>query len=324
MKTFEGVLKIKAKGALYVTPTRDSKYLIIARNDTTITIYDLNLKNTLHVISFGKCNYHGIYHTKNYKFIILAGSDSTLKFVDYTTFTCVFTLKTQGEVALLQVSDDEKFIAYKVNQKTLNFYVITNPFDDTSIHTYGLQSNYHKFIKYFIDITGDKQHEYDPSMNQNIIMPYYITMMHVYSYLGLTANVKHSLSNESGLNHDSNGASSLELSLNMNHKNVVVVFIKYFTQKLQTHPFMANYLNLEILMKINKLGFMGLEELYDAILFRNQFSALPNCCDRSIRLPKYYIHESFIPNKNWFNLKQNKEHEMTIEFLTTSISLIWQ
>ena len=239
-----------------------------------------------------------MYHTNNRKYLIIAGTDYTLKILDYETFTCISSTKVQGEITFLRVSEDEKHLAYKINEKTINFYIIANPLESPVIQTYGSQSNFHNFIKYYLDIKDRKAINYDENMDKTVIMPFKITMLHMYAYYGQDGHIKNSLNNDSGFSDDSNGSSPLDLALKMNHKNSILAFIKGFIKKLETNPFITNRLTSENLIEINKLGFSALKQFYDSVLSKNLYSVLPLSCSRAVTLPKYFIHENVIPNKS--------------------------
>ena len=319
--TLEREIEIKEKGAINITPTKDDKHLLISKNDFTIIVFSIKLQNILNICSFSKSFCYGVYHTNNRKYLIIAGTDYTLKILDYETFTCISSTKVQGEITFLRVSEDEKHLAYKINEKTINFYIIANPLESPVIQTYGSQSNFHNFIKYYLDIKDRKAINYDENMDKTVIMPFKITMLHMYAYYGQDGHIKNSLNNDSGFSDDSNGSSPLDLALKMNHKNSILAFIKGFIKKLETNPFITNRLTSENLIEINKLGFSALKQFYDSVLSKNLYSVLPLSCSRAVTLPKYFIHENVIPNKSWFIPSEKKEEGMTIEFYTSSICL---
>ena len=250
-----------------------------------------------------------------------ATDTKTLNFVDLNTYTKVFSINVQGEITHLKVSEDEKYIAYKVNLLTTNFYVIENPLKTHSVHYYSSFDNHNTLVQYVLDIIQRKQPVYNKDIENTIIMPYKITLLHLYAYFGLHNHVKFSLANEGSITEDASGSSALLLSLKTNNKNSTLIFLKYFAKTLNTNPFIGNSISLSDLVLINSLGFSALHSFYDGLLCKNNFSKLPVVCNKKLQLPKFLISDEMIPDENWYITPDRKEEGVSIEFFASAVRI---
>ena len=303
------------------TMSKDDKSLIMAKHDHSLCIFDIEKENIVGSISFNKNFCTGIYQMKDLNTLITTSTDEYLKFWDFSTLTCIFSLKVQGEVQYLKISEDENFIAYKLNLKTVNFYVIENPLKYKKIYPFGLKTNFNSFINYFFELKERKTQSYDSQYEEMIIMPYKITTLHIYAYLGQSSFIKSSLQNSAGLSKDLSGVTPLDLVLSMNHKNSCLTFIKYFTKNISKNSNLGNVITLENLLEINPLGFSILPDFYDSLLCRNTFANFPSFCSKYTFLPKFVIHDEQIPDISWFFDSQISTGGISIEFLSSAIKL---
>ncbi|OMJ91460.1 hypothetical protein SteCoe_5942 [Stentor coeruleus] len=151
-------------------------------------------------------------------------------------------------------------------------------------------------------------------------MPDRITLLHLYAYFGITANVKAALYAGSPLTKYSNKLTPLALSILSNQKNTVLAFVKFFTKKITENPLLGNSISTEDLMSINKLGFSALTDFYDSLLWVNTIADLPIAISSTWRLPIRIINSEFIPQKSWFFSSNTEENGLSIEFLTSLVS----
>jgi WD40 repeat protein len=317
---YSETFKLEEKGIDCVILSKDDEYLIVSKNEDIIVV-DIKSKDILHKFSIGKGYCLGMYHTKNFKYLIISSTDQGLCFWDFSTFTYMFNIKVQGEITNLEVSGDEKYISYKISLKTTNYYVIENPLKDIMLHYYTPQTNYLKFVQYVLDIKDRKRPVYDHSMDFSIIMPYKITLLHIYAFYGLNDHIKLSLMNGAGLSDDINGSSPLDLSIKRSHKVAVIKFLRFVTKNLASNPFIGRIFNLETLISLNFLNLSVLKSFYDALLQKNHLAILPLSIESKYRLPKFYCSEEIIPKKSWFFLETAKEEGTYIQFYTSVISL---
>lgn len=309
------------KMILSVSISKNEKFAMISRKDFSITIFDLEKQTVLSGISFEKSFCYGAYLMKNSDFLITVHTDSTIKFWDFSTLTCMFTVKTQGEILYLKVSEDERFLAYKVNLKSINFYVIENPLMAEAISVYGPDQGLSDFYSIFLELKERKQPIYNAKLENFVVVPYMLSMLHLYAYHGLTGHIKSALNAGAGLNKDLSGASPLEIVLKLNHKNSALTFLKYFIKNTGQNPLIGNCITLENLISLNSLGFSVLQDFYDALLCSNSFANLPTSCSKYAFLPKFHIHSDQIAKKTWFFSEDYSETGVAIEFLSSAVSL---
>ena len=320
LESFTEEFNIMEKGIQTFTMSKDDKYVLLAKSNKSVCIYDIEKENILSSIVF-KSFCTGIYQMKDLDFLITSSSDEYLKFWDFSTLTCIFSLKVQGDVQFLKISEDENFIAYKLNLKSTNFYVIENPLKYKKMYPFGLKANFNSFIDYFVELKERKAQNYEPQYEEMIIMPYKMTILHIYAYLGQSSFIKSSLQNSAGLNRDSSGVTPLDLVLSMNHKNSCLTFIKYYIKNISKNSLLGNSISLENLLSINPLGFSILQDFYDSLLCSNTLSNFPSFCSTYTFLPKFAIHDEQIPDISWFFTSQISVGQVSIEFLSSKVKL---
>ncbi|OMJ80406.1 hypothetical protein SteCoe_19361 [Stentor coeruleus] len=298
----------------------DSKLLFIARPDFYISVISLDSNSLYYEFSIQKCFCKSIYTCKDGSTFITGSSDGILRFWDMSTFSLIFSIKYPGAIDFMRISEDEKYISLKIDGKNIYLTIIENPLYEKHISIYSPNPNIHNFIKHFLDIRDKKQIIYDPSLENSIIMPDKITLLHIYAHFGITANVKVALYAGAPLSKYANKLTPLTLSILSNQKNTVLAFVKFFNKKITENPLLGNSISIEDLMSINKLGFSALTDFYDSLLWVNTIANLPVAISSTWRLPIHIINSEFVPQKSWFFSPETEENGLSIEFLTSLVS----
>lgn len=298
----------------------DSKLLFIARNDFFISVISIDSNNLYYEFSIQKSFCRSLYSCKDGSTFITASSDGILRFWDMSTFCLIFSIKYQGSIEFMRVSEDEKYISLKIDGKNIYLTIIENPLCEKDISIYSPNPNINNFIKHFLELKDKKQVTYDPNFESSIIMPDKITLLHLYAHFGNTANVKASLYAGAPLSKYNKKLTPLTLSILSNQKNTVLAFIKFFTKKISENPLLGNSIRVEDLMDINKLGFSALTDFYDSLLWVNTIANLPVAISSTWRLPIHVINSEFVPQKSWFFSHDTEENGISIEFLTSLVS----
>lgn len=307
------------KKSLNITLTPDNRRLFI-QNKFIIQIYELSSNTIIHEMNHRGTLISGLYFTKNQKMFITLTSDSFLRFWDFNTLTLVFEIPTAGSPDHFKVSEDEEFFLIRSDIKYKTILLIKNPLLSRQTHFFGPTLDYFGFLKYFCDIKNRKPVTYQEDFDKSIILPHCLTYTHLFSYQGMSTQLKQCLLYNPVFSTLPLNYSPLDISLVLNHKNVVLVFLKYLTKKIQEFPFIGNSINQKNLVKLNLLGFDTLTDFYNALLYVNPFPDFPKIVKNSAYLPKVRKNQSFLPNLHLFDVTPADEG-ISVEFVTSLVQL---
>jgi WD40 repeat protein len=306
--------------ALSLSLSPDDKFAFFSTVDN-IFVYDLESSNMYFSFGLSKFFCFDSYATKDSKFVVTTSTDGLIRFWDTLTFSCMFSLKTVGEIKHIKFSQDENFFAYRVDLKFPTMFVIRNPLKDKSIGFYSPNPDYYGYLSYFIDLKDRKEVEYQAKFENTVILPHFLTNLHLYALHGKAANVKQALNGNEAISQCSEGLNPLDITLLYNHKNTALIFLKFFIKKLEEFPLLGRAISIQSLIAMNALGFESLLDFYDSILIKNKHASLPFAIEKSIGLPKTIANQEFVPQKEWFFNQDMKESGVPIEFLTSAIRL---
>ena len=281
--------------------SRNNELLISGDKNGDFKIWQVLTLSCMRNIASHTDRITGIYFSENSKYFWISSCDSSLSLWNSTSFTEVTRLKTKYPAAIFCATKNEADILVAENE---DVSFLQNPLRSKEFCIYGPGREYYSFMKYLVEMSEGNELEHNPEMDKWIITPYEINALHFYAYLNLPRHLKLAMNNNSPFYFSKMQYSPLQIAIHRNFRECVNVIIKSIRLKATEDPYSIGYIE-DSIVKLNELGFRGLDEFYDSIFFKTKDKLLPKFCDESISLPKTFFSRSLGPQqKNFFTKDQ--------------------
>lgn len=154
-----------------------------------------------------------------------------------------------------------------------------------------------------------------------MIIPFEINALHFYAYFNLPLHLKGALMSNSPFYFSRSGYSPIQIAIHRNFRDCIHVTIKSMRLKVEENPYSIGYLE-DSIIKLNELGFRGLDEFYKAIFFRTRDKLLPKFVDESVSLPIIFHSKSLGPQqKDFFNANDANNFGVPIVFWQSALKI---
>lgn len=182
----------------------------------------------------------------------------------------------------MSVSNDEKML---ITGEHEIIYLQENPLVSEKPRVLGPEENVQKFLTYMKSLLSDLHPKHDESMDDFIILPWFLNTLHFYTCLNHKEHVKMSLSQQSARMIPSKaGFHPLSICLMQEMKVIRDEVVGAFCVIGKKNPFMLQMLEND-LIEMNRKGFPLLNNLYDVLYQDAGRRTLPKFCDKSVDLP---------------------------------------
>ncbi|CAG9323396.1 unnamed protein product [Blepharisma stoltei] len=274
--------------------TIDEKYLISGGSDKTMRIWNWEAE-TLLVTLVESDEVTGLYATQDGKYIISSSNDGKINYWSTKTFTKIFYNQVQANsIKKLFVSPNEAYIAFILQAG--DCYAVANPLASKTMTVSGPNMDYYAYLRYLksiINLVDIPDHT--PSMDDWVILPYFLTAPHFYTYSNLSAYLRSSLETEFKTVESSFGETTLSISMDKDYRDCRNIIMKSMIKNYRDNPFAVACVTKECFIQLNKEGSRFLVKLYDLIFRRCVGYNLPKMISSSQGTPAYFRSKDVIP-----------------------------
>ena len=231
-------------------------------------------------------------------------------------FVCVISLDHRGIVA--KVNMKEPIFSMQVNESHIflgckqKMVIKKNPFFEEKINIIGPQDLVQNFLLYVKELYLKRNPKHNQSMDQFVILPYYVNTLHFYTFLNLSDYLNISLENFSPL--IAHPYSPLCYSIYCDLKLIRGTLLNTIIQLGEMNPYTFKLVEPH-LVTMNLQGLGELHELYEAAYMQVSRNYLPKTCSIYVSLPI---------KKVVLNQRIQKEDFFTDEELTEGLTVLYK
>ena len=169
---------------------------------------------------------------------------------------------------------------------TFNDYykVIKNPLKTAVLSFYGNNAKTYEFERYLAKIFSNVVPEYDEKMNEWLIEPFHINILHVYSYFNMPKHLGKAVSAGTPFFPSKAGYSALSLCIDKFLTEALESLLSNFLPRLASNPTSFYHFG-SLLSKLNTLSPPSLYQIYDLSFAKSLDSTLPKFCKQEVALP---------------------------------------
>lgn len=276
--------------------SRTNEYLISGDQEGIFKIWNINQMICIKSLKSHTDKITGIYFSENLKYFWISSCDSSISLWNSISFAKVTHLKSKFPVSSFCCTKNEGEIVLTEGEE-LNF--IDNPLRTTQFFIYGPGREYYSFMKYIINICDGNDQPHDSNMDNWIIAPYEINALHFYAYFNMPGHLKQALQNKGPFYVSKSEYSPLQIAIHRNFRDCINAIIKQIRLNVEEDPYSISFIESSI-VKLNELGFRGLDEFYSCILYKSTDKLLPKFCDEKVKLPRIFHSRSVAPQQKDF------------------------
>jgi WD40 repeat protein len=235
-------------------------------------LYDLDLESC---ISAHTARITGINYVNRFIFSSAVDGNVVVTSADYRVVYSKLCFKD----AILSLHVNEKCIIIGFKNKMV---IKNNSFFEEKIRVLGPVDLVQNFLLYIKELLLQRNPKHNPTMDQFLILPYYINTLHIYTYLCLGNYLTSSLENFSPL--IANPFSPLCYSVYCDLKSIRGVLLNNIIQSGELNPYIFKLVEPH-LVKMNLQGLDELYDLYEAAYMQVSRKYLPKTCSKEVKLP---------------------------------------
>lgn len=260
----------------------------------------------------------GIYFNENSKYFWISSMDCSISLWNSTSFAEVTHLCTKYPISSFCVTAGEKDILIAENDEV---YFLPNILNSTTFFIYGPGREYYSFMKYLMQICEGNEQVHDPDMDKWIIVPYEFNALHFYAYFNLPMHLKDAMNCSSPFFNSRSGFSPIHISIERNFRDCINEIIKSIRFRVSVDPYTVGFLEEQII-KLNDLGFRGLDEFYETILYKTEDKLLPKFVSNNVNLPILIHSRTLGPqHKDFFPPAKLSNDGQPITFLQSALKI---
>lgn len=260
----------------------------------------------------------GIYFNENSKYFWISSMDCSISLWNSINFAEVTHLCTKYPISSFCVTAGEKDILIAENDEV---YFLPNILNGNQFFIYGPGREYYSFMKYLMQVCEGNEQIHDPEMDKWIIVPFEYNALHFYSYFNLPGHLKEAMNCSSPFFNSRSGFSPIQIAIERNFRDCINEIIKNIRLNVTVDPYMVGFLEDQII-KLNDLGFRGLDEFYESILYKATDKLLPKFVSGNVNLPIIIQSRTLGPQfKDFFPPNRVSNDGQPINFLQSALKI---
>lgn len=307
-----------ASGITTLAISRQNHLIVSGDEAGCLKIWKISAKVCIMMLEALSDRITGIYFTLNEKYFWVSSADLTLSLWNLVNYTMVTKIQTRGEIAGFCVDSEENDLILAENE---DLYFFPNILKVNQFFIYGPGNDHYSFMKYIMEMCEGNEQVHIPSMNNWIILPFEFNALHLYAYFNLPLHLKQAMNAMGPFYNSKSNISPLHIAVERNFRDCINEIIRIIRFRVEDDPYSVFYLQDQI-VKLNKVGFRGLDELYESILYKVSDKALPKFVSEDTELPILKLSDSLGPKaKTFFGNKEIPTGGVAVSFYQSALQV---
>ena len=247
-----------------------------------------------------------IPHPQHQHFII--NNDNFITGYSFTTFTRIFCIEFTSRNRKIMIND-KKMKMYVYHERIWHPYDMDLSMDQSSPrHIIGTNHLKSKFESYLHDLVQGKIKVRNPEMENFLIMPMHMNLLHFYAELNKPHFLAAALEDGAGF-FDSYKGTPIDISVELKHQMCFQECQKYLKTEMETNPLIMMCLQ-EPLIRAFDSGFNNISGVFKNAISTTRSSNLPTYVTADTKLPIIIGTDSAFPSIADFGINaSNSESE---------------
>ena len=300
----------------HLKATPDLKYLIYTTSNSLVHIWSIRCKTLVREIQLASPA------TK-----IQVTTDSNYLFFTYSDQIELWKLDSFSKHTQMTVKENVVSLGFNQSENHLligfSSYIqfLQNPLKVTGFSVFGHYDRHSQFFDYVNKIIRGEVPKFDQSMNDWVIEPYHMNVLHLYAYFNLRQHLVKGLESNAPFFPSKQGSTALSISIEKKLQECTEAVLEHIKKTAKANPFILFYLS-DTLPAINRYSYPKISQLYEVLFTKSYTSNLPKFCESGVSLPLVKHSNQILQGRNKF-LKDEKygKEETSIEFIQSYVKL---
>jgi WD40 repeat protein len=296
--------------------SNDRRYLVSATKYNQVFIWSTQTKTHLKQVNL-KNAVEGLALSQDSSKLFFSHSNK-LEIWNMDNFSkcSEMTEKFQITAFALRAKDSEVLIANPAYIK-----IIDNPLASNEFSLYGHYEGQSRLVQYLHKIFQGERPKYDESMNNWLIEPYHINLLHVYAFYNLTKHLERAIRSGGTFFPSRGNYTALSISVDKKLQDCVECLFENFKAQADNEPFVFYYFS-STLAALNKSSYPKLHLFYEMVYRKSLAPHLPKFCSDSVSLPiRTYSEHLFVDKEEMMPDQYYGRKEVAIEFYQSFVQL---
>lgn len=288
----------------WISITKDSQTLVTGDYNGKVYIWNFPERRIETTLNTHENVLTGVYITSDQSSLITSDIYGKLNIFDLKTRQTITTLSL-GRIDCFALDPQETSIYYSNDNIS---YFIKNPLKVTELSVFG-NGDKSDYIQYLHSIMIEKKNiKQDLKMDEWIIMPYKINLLHIYAYYGMNEYLENSVNNSFSLLKSMNNETALTIGLYRKSYESLENILMKLCEEVKNNMFLMSIIEDAIVL-LNQFGNANLTKVYDTILRVCDQPSLPKFCMEKYSFPIHYMNDSIKVNPDNFISPEDKTNE---------------
>lgn len=281
-------------------------------------LWDIKKKTCIKVIMSHQSQITNIYFTKNEKNFWVSSLDQVLSLWNCTSYALITQIECKSPIASFCMGSDENDLIVAENDQ---LYFLPNILSMSQFNIYGPGNGFYPLMKYLMDICEGNLQEHNPDMDKWIIVPFEFNALHFYAYFNCPVHLKQAMNSQGPFFYSKSNITPIHVAIERNFRDCINEIVRNVRMKVADDPYSAIFLE-DQLVKLNLLGFRGLDEFYQSLLNKAPNKKLPKFISEDVQLPIIHLADSYGPDpKNFFSESKIATCGHPIRFLQSVLKI---
>jgi hypothetical protein len=268
-----GKTQVEGEEPSSVRISADDRLIAISTISSLVHIISLEKMTKISSLTAGKRKTSDVIFTQDSKFVLVSSFDHLGGLIDiFSTFDFVSVIKIPVADQCFCMTLTENAIIIGLDSK---FLVQANPLNETDFSIISSDSAYSiEYLRFLSSIIDNQHVAYSPEMNDRVICPAQVNVLHFYAYYNLTSHLAQALSDEAVILSSESTYDILQVSLKLGYIDSVTVILRHVIAKLQNNPYAACFVEHSII-ELSQVAVPELADFYQTLLIKTQDQSLP-------------------------------------------------
>ena len=273
--------------------TDDSQYMIAVHEDFVTNIWASSKMIKINTIVLEKLE--DLRLPSGFS-VILALYKTCIKCFIIPSLMQTFTLSLDFEAIKFSLSVDERDIAIYRGD---HIAIYGNPLKCQEIKAFGDLQNLNYFHEQVGKLISGKYEKHDSKLNEWVIQPFNISIMHIYAYLDKYKFLRQCFEENVGFFISRGGYTPLDICLNSDFEKCLDILYSEINKLSKKSPLFLKMLEGS-LVRINKSSHPRIHKFYQFAIFKTIDTRLPKFCNAKHKLPLVVLTDTTLAHKSAF------------------------
>lgn len=296
--------------------SQDRKFLVISTSSNQVQIWSTQTKTCLKEIQ-QKSPVNNIRLTKDSSQLFFSHGP-VLEIWNMDNFSKCGEMVTKDHIQSISLIKGDKAVVLAFSEY---LKVIESPFVSDKFSLYGHYENGSKFVAYVQKIIRGEIPKYDESMNNWLIEPYHMNVLHLYAFFNLTKHLTRAIKAGCAFFPSRFGYTALTISVDKKLQDCIDCIFETFKSQAEQDPFIFYYFS-NTLAALNKSGYPKLHQFYQMVFQKTVTPYLPKFCESGVSLPiRKYSKDIFVNKEKFMSGNKYQSKDTAIEFYQSFVRL---